>query len=75
MSWGFRNFSRQQKEMAFGKANVEGVGKDIFNAVFKMSYLTSRLPFKLLATEIMWSATTSWMHKAIQYSATICVEI
>lgn len=58
--------------MAFGKANVEGVGKDIFNVVFKMSYLTS---FKLLATEIMWSANTSWVHKAIQYSAMICVQI
>lgn len=48
--------------MAFGKASTEGVGKNIFNVVLKMSYLTSRLPFKLLATAIMWSANTNWMH-------------
>lgn len=47
--------------MAFGKANTEGVGKDTFNVVLKMSYLTSQLSFKLLATAIMWSANTNWM--------------
>lgn len=61
--------------MAFGKANIEGVGKDIFNVVLKTSYLTSWLPFKLLTTAIMWSANTQLDALVIQYSATICVGI
>jgi len=48
--------------MAFGKPSIEGVGKDIFNVVFKTSYLTSWLQLTLLATLIMWSANTSWTH-------------